>query len=838
MERGLDYRSKSLDDIYIRAKNILNSASAELWDGRIAEPEQRALLLKSAFPIEKDSACEKKFLNILESLGDFYNLEIIESGIDNSGLQYLIFPYQEFTALSQAISNATSVNEKLKIFIQCLQAVSDFHIKGFSLGDISIDSFRILENQDIATFSFLATAESIAKLNTTVGSLKVYQKYMAPELKMGSPVSKVSDVYALGILGYQILCGEKSIHEATASTGSFIKTQQAPSSLDPNIPSWFTQVLANALSMDPIKRISDSQALLAHMEGAVRTGNIDLPNISWSSNELIVQAKAKEERSEKKVGSDLIYNPKSEANEKLNHESSKKKSKKKSDKEKNKIPTKLIIRGIWIITGLGLLGLAISLLVSFRVVSVGKKELPPLFTKEELYLNESKLMSTLETFLANNEMPEVKLKAFSDLLRKNVRFDQTMFLYLTQAFRILPDGYNQQLTETILYWIEKFSYIKTKEDIKTVLDQGTFANSPYNYPEMANLILGVIDNGADDASRISNIRKLFVKAEGFSIRLAALLIEDSSSSIFMPVLREFLSARGFIDLPKDASKRALYMLVDETRSILGSDLNKLLEESSIEDLKIIATALLSNSLRVNKEFFTAALNCYLKAVDLGKFAQVFIEMGQIEARYGSPQGTILYKLALGSANAKDLSIFLEWNNPDWDRVMYAILATNKSVEVQEKAFEILSRRRPNSKVGDILLEWLKKYYWGAKSKFAYTYGVFTLKDMATTEELDRAFNNIMESSNGALFTTLVTTGDPYFIEQAAERLGPIAKVDEIFPLLANENPNIRIAGIKSLLGRNDIGTLQKILSYYRREKDPEVIKVYNEVHWVTTSNKR
>src|SRR5690606_12336477 len=105
------------------------------------------------------------------------------------------------------------------------------------------------------------------------------------------------------------------------------------------------------------------------------------------------------------------------------------------------------------------------------------------------------------------------------------------------------------------------------------------------------------------------------------------------------------------------SKRAVYMLAEETRELLGGDTKKLLKESSNADLKVIADALLSNSVKVDLEFFKLALRAFTRGSDLGKFANIFIELGQREAILGNFESVVLYKLALGTAKSNDLTTF-------------------------------------------------------------------------------------------------------------------------------------------------------------------------------------
>jgi len=64
-------------------------------------------------------------------------------------------------------------------------------------------------------------------------------------------------------------------------------------------------------------------------------------------------------------------------------------------------------------------------------------------------------------------------------------------------------------------------------------------------------------------------------------------------------------------------------------------------------------------------------------------------------------------------------------------------------------------------------------------------------------------------------------------------MGEILPSGDLVSLLHSNNPEIRIEVIKSLKGRNELKVLQGIIKAYDNEKDPKVIEVYNEYHWVT-----
>jgi serine/threonine-protein kinase len=76
--------------------------------------------------------------------------------------------------------------------------------------------------------------------------------YMAPEQRMpGTPVSEQTDVYALGLVLYELLVG----HEAFKRSGDTVQPPR-PSTLVPNVDPRLERVIMQALSVDPRSRPS------------------------------------------------------------------------------------------------------------------------------------------------------------------------------------------------------------------------------------------------------------------------------------------------------------------------------------------------------------------------------------------------------------------------------------------------------------------------------------------------------------------------------------------------------------------------------------------------------
>ncbi len=94
--------------------------------------------------------------------------------------------------------------------------------------------------------------------------------YTSPEGLMGKRVDTWSDVYALGLVGFELLTGRKPFPDAHGPAGLITaqlkQRPPPPSQLVPDLPTGFDAVIARCLEKHPAQRFAASGELLAALE--------------------------------------------------------------------------------------------------------------------------------------------------------------------------------------------------------------------------------------------------------------------------------------------------------------------------------------------------------------------------------------------------------------------------------------------------------------------------------------------------------------------------------------------------------------------------------------------
>jgi serine/threonine-protein kinase len=113
-------------------------------------------------------------------------------------------------------------------------------------------------------------AKAIGRQATTeVGFVKGKYGYMSPEQLYGEPVDRRTDVYAAGVVLWEMLVGERlfaGVRDEPAPLRSLAAKVDPPSARVPGIPPRIDDVVARALSHDPAQRFPTALAMAHALE--------------------------------------------------------------------------------------------------------------------------------------------------------------------------------------------------------------------------------------------------------------------------------------------------------------------------------------------------------------------------------------------------------------------------------------------------------------------------------------------------------------------------------------------------------------------------------------------
>jgi serine/threonine protein kinase len=251
---------------YTLMHHLAHGGMSEVYLAR-SESDDRPYALKV---VERDDTdCYWRFqreVQMLNKAQHAHILPILDYGEDGK-FSYYVMPYIEHGTLKQHLANGPlSEQEAEAILTQIGEALQFLHESGFVHRDIKPANILLNETGQswLADFGLAKEVEADLDLTNT-GCIIGTPPYMAPEL-MERPANAYSDVYALGIVLYEMLTGQRPFSGTTPLEICWKHTTAPPpppSTLNPLISPAVEQVILHALEKDPRARFATPLELVA-----------------------------------------------------------------------------------------------------------------------------------------------------------------------------------------------------------------------------------------------------------------------------------------------------------------------------------------------------------------------------------------------------------------------------------------------------------------------------------------------------------------------------------------------------------------------------------------------
>jgi serine/threonine protein kinase len=135
--------------------------------------------------------------------------------------------------------------------------------------DVSLSNIMVGHDGSVKVVDFGIASTAVQTVHTSPGVVRGKASYMSPEQCLGDPVDHRTDVFALGIVLYELTTGTRCFHGKTdfdrmlaVVRGSYA----APSEIVHDYPLELDQVVRTALALDPAMRYPSAAALIEALE--------------------------------------------------------------------------------------------------------------------------------------------------------------------------------------------------------------------------------------------------------------------------------------------------------------------------------------------------------------------------------------------------------------------------------------------------------------------------------------------------------------------------------------------------------------------------------------------
>jgi serine/threonine-protein kinase len=242
--------------------------------------------------LSRDAAVVRRFFNEARAATQVRHpgiVEVFDFG-HTDGIAYIVMELLHGETLSARVrrQGRVPVTTSIRLVQQIAGALGAAHTAGIVHRDLKPENVFIVRDPDVTGgerakvldfgIAKLAGDMSAEELKTRTGAVMGTPRYMAPEQCRGArEVDHRADLYALGCIFYELLCGrppflEKGIGDLFAAH-MFMPPQQ-PSTFEPSVPSALDAVILNLLAKAPEQRFPSAAVFLQALDHAVMSGPV------------------------------------------------------------------------------------------------------------------------------------------------------------------------------------------------------------------------------------------------------------------------------------------------------------------------------------------------------------------------------------------------------------------------------------------------------------------------------------------------------------------------------------------------------------------------------------
>jgi serine/threonine-protein kinase len=205
---------------------------------------------------------------------------------DQASRVYLVMEWVEGRLLRQILNEEGKlpVERAVRITLGICKALDYIHSQGVVHRDLKPENIMVDANDHIKLIDFGIAANAGArritftKLSNTMGT----PDYISPEQVRGRRGDARSDLYALGVMLYEMLTGKVPFQGPNAfaiMNDRLLNNPVPPRELNPEISPQLQEIIYRALERDPKNRYASARELLWDLEHQDQVGAADRPEL-------------------------------------------------------------------------------------------------------------------------------------------------------------------------------------------------------------------------------------------------------------------------------------------------------------------------------------------------------------------------------------------------------------------------------------------------------------------------------------------------------------------------------------------------------------------------------
>jgi serine/threonine-protein kinase len=201
---------------------------------------------------------------------------LLAAGLTSAGAPYYTMPFVDGASLRERLRQGpVPLSEAVALLRDTARALAYAHGQGLVHRDVKPENILLSQGAAVVTDFGIAKAVSESRLTdgattlTQVGNAIGTPAYMAPEQAAGDAVDARADLYAWGVVAYELLSGAHPF--ANKTTGQALiaaHIAEPPAPLPHTIPPDLAALVLRCLAKSPADRPASAEVIVAALDGA------------------------------------------------------------------------------------------------------------------------------------------------------------------------------------------------------------------------------------------------------------------------------------------------------------------------------------------------------------------------------------------------------------------------------------------------------------------------------------------------------------------------------------------------------------------------------------------
>ena len=204
-----------------------------------------------------------------------------------AGIAYTSMEFVEGESLRSVLNRFGGLppRKAFDLVLQICSGLAEAHAQGIVQRDLKPENVMIDAQGNVKIMDF-GIARSMETMTRLTGSMVGTPAYMAPEQVSGNPVDYRTDIYALGLIMYEVFTGTPAFQAENTVAVALKQMNEAPvppHEIDPTVPVAAERAILKCLEKEPAKRFQS----IAEVEKGLRAPGgpslgSDLANITFN----------------------------------------------------------------------------------------------------------------------------------------------------------------------------------------------------------------------------------------------------------------------------------------------------------------------------------------------------------------------------------------------------------------------------------------------------------------------------------------------------------------------------------------------------------------------------